>query len=91
MSQGVQGGASRAWYGASVSDFLAESDDAIVGRLTTASQFDIQLTQVEAWRAEIGILRRALEGLSGHLYLKSQSSGWAAGWTWCCCCPGSSW
>ncbi len=67
---GGGGGASRAWYGAPVADFLAESDDAIVGRLAGRSEFDIQQGQQEAWRAEIGILRRALKGLTGHLYLE---------------------
>ena len=66
---GSMGGASsRAWYGASIPDFLAESDDSIVGRLAGRSEFDIQLAQQEAWRAEIAILRRALEGLFGHLF-----------------------
>ena len=62
--------ASRAWYGAPVTDFLADSDDLIVGRLAGRSEFDIQFDQQGAWRAEIGILRRALEGLTGHLYLE---------------------
>ena len=56
--------------GAPVADFLAESDDAIIGRPAGRSEFDIQQAQQEAWRAEIAILRGALEGLAGHLYLE---------------------
>jgi hypothetical protein len=60
----------RAWYGASFADFVSESDDTIIGRLTGASQFDITMSQAEAWRQEIAILRPALADLPGHILLE---------------------
>jgi len=60
----------RAWYEASFQDFLASSDDAVIGRLTSRSEFDIQLPQREAWIQEILVLRAALSGLTGQILLE---------------------
>jgi hypothetical protein len=61
---------SRAWYGASVSDFLRTQPDTIVGRLTQHSDFAVLSAQTDAWLAEIGFLQAKLVGLTGSLLLE---------------------
>lgn len=56
---------SRAWYGASISEFLRAESDTIVGRLTLAGSHDLQQTQRDAWIQQISILKDALKGLDG--------------------------
>jgi hypothetical protein len=45
---------SRAWYGASIADFLRADPDSIVGRLTTNSDFPVLLAQRDAWLEPLG-------------------------------------
>lgn len=59
-----------AWYSSSLAGFLAESDEAVIGTLTSRSQFAVDLTQRDAWLAEIRILRSALRGLEGAVFLE---------------------
>jgi hypothetical protein len=61
---------SRAWYGASFKEFLDTPTEAIIGKLTQSSEFTLILTQRDAWIEEIQILRSALNGLDGHLFLE---------------------
>lgn len=61
---------SRAWYGASITEFLQTQPDTIIGQLVRASDFDLLSTEVDAWLAEIGILQAQLDGLTGSLYLE---------------------
>lgn len=56
---------SRAWYDASIADFLTADPDAIIGRLTQASNVAVEGTQTTAWREQIALLKPALAGLSG--------------------------
>jgi len=59
-----------AWYGASFAKFRSSSDAAVLGTLTAASTFDVELPQRDAWRAEIALLRAALPDGDGWLYLE---------------------
>ena len=52
----------RAYYSASVNDFLSESDDSILGKLTANSEFSVDQTQRDAWLQEFTILRQELAG-----------------------------
>jgi hypothetical protein len=61
---------SRAWYSASISEFLQAQADTIVGRLVTNSEFSLLPTQRDAWLAQIGFLQDNLVGLSGALFLE---------------------
>lgn len=61
---------SRAWFSASIGDFLQTQPDAVVGRLATNSDFPLLLTQKDAWLAQIGFLQAHLVGLSGSLFLE---------------------
>ncbi len=71
-SENVQGAnvSSRAWYDASVADFLNDSSDAILGRLAANSDFALIPTQRDAWMAQIEFLRTSLNGLSGSIFLE---------------------
>ncbi len=50
----------RSYYSASIAAFLASDIDAVLGHLTARSEFDVDLPQRDAWRAEIACLRCAL-------------------------------
>jgi hypothetical protein len=61
---------SRAWYGASIAEFLATGSDAIAGRLTRNSDFAILPTQRDAWLSQISLLQCQLIGLSGTIFME---------------------
>ncbi len=61
---------SRAWYGASIAEFLRANPDSIVGRLTTNSDFALLPTQRDAWLAQISFLQAGLVGLTGAIFLE---------------------
>jgi hypothetical protein len=60
----------RAWYGASIDEFLKTHPDTIIGRLATNSDFSLLTTQTDAWLAEIRFLQDRLVGLMGSLFLE---------------------
>ncbi len=60
----------RAWYGASISDFLQSQPDAVLGRLTANCDFALIPTQRDAWMSQVHFLRSHLTGLSGSLFLE---------------------
>lgn len=55
----------RAHYSAAISAFLAADVDHVLGRLTAASQFSVDITQRDAWQQEIAVLRELLGPHSG--------------------------
>lgn len=61
---------SRAWYGASVSEFLQSHPDTVVGRLATNSEFAMLPTQRDAWLAQVGLLQASLNGLTGWVFFE---------------------
>jgi hypothetical protein len=61
---------SRAWYGASIAEFLQANPDAIVGRLTRNSDFTVLPTQRDAWFEQIHFLHGQLGGLTGTIFLE---------------------
>lgn len=52
----------RAYYAASIGEFLAHHDDTIIAALTNASQFAIEPAQRDAWHGQIAAMRQALVG-----------------------------
>ncbi len=66
----ITGVSSRAWYGASITDFLKAKPDTIFGELVRNSNFALLPTQKGAWLAQIGILQDRLIGLTGSLFLE---------------------
>ena len=61
---------SRAWYGASIAEFLQASSDSIFARLASNPEFTLLPTQKEAWLAQIAFLQVRLVGLTGSLFLE---------------------
>jgi DUF2075 family protein len=61
---------SRSWYDASIAQFLLTQTDAILGRLTTNSDFALIPTQRDAWIAQIEFLRANINGLTGSVFLE---------------------
>ena len=49
-----------AYYSASIDDFLAASPEHVLGEIVAGAHFDVDLSQRDAWRAEIDILKRTL-------------------------------
>jgi hypothetical protein len=62
--------ASRAWYSAPVSEFVARPPGAILGEVARRTDFAIELDQRDAWLQQIRDLQSALVGLSAHVYLE---------------------
>lgn len=59
-----------AYYGAGTAEFLAASPEAILGRVAENAQFDIELAQRNAWLDQIEILKAALTGIDGAIFLE---------------------
>ena len=62
--------ASRAWYGATIADFLQSSPEFVFACLASNPEFSLLTTQKGAWLAQIDLLRRRLVGLEGRLFLE---------------------
>lgn len=60
----------RAWFGASIAEFLQSQTESILGRLTANSDFALLPTQRDAWLAQVEMLRSSLDGLSGSIFLE---------------------
>jgi hypothetical protein len=60
----------RAWYSASITDFLKSSADTIFAQLVKNNGFDLISTQRDAWIEQIEFLRSSLIGLTGSLFLE---------------------
>lgn len=63
----------RAYYSSTVSQFLLESVDSIIGKITQEHSQDIVQQQSSAWNAQIEILRATLKPfLDGHILFEVQ-------------------
>jgi hypothetical protein len=60
----------RYYYSASIADFLSESSESILGKLATANQFPLEITQRTAWLDQISILRASLNRVQGTIYFE---------------------
>lgn len=64
-------GACSAYYGARISEFLAATSREVLGALVAADPHEsLEATQRGAWEEEIDLLRSALGGLPGWIYLE---------------------
>ncbi len=61
---------SRAWYQASLGDFLTQSDNEILGELTRRSEFAVDELQRGAWLEQLSVLRGAVAQLTGAIFLE---------------------
>ncbi len=63
----------RALYSSSLVEFLTESTDSIIGKITQQHSQHIEFLQTGAWQVQIEILQQALKPLdSGHLLFEAQ-------------------
>jgi hypothetical protein len=60
----------RAYYSATIKDFLDTSSEAILGELAKHNTFTLEHTQRDAWLAEISILRNTLCNFQGKIYFE---------------------
>lgn len=60
----------RAWYSASIGEFLDAGPNAIIGELFVNSDLTNEINQRNAWLAEIDVLKTCLRGLAGSIYLE---------------------
>jgi hypothetical protein len=60
----------RAYYVADVAQFASSSTAAILGSLVANTDFDVELTQRNAWTEQISILKTALLDLEGTVFLE---------------------
>jgi hypothetical protein len=58
------------WYAAPIAEMRAMRDDEILGQLMRASTFADAPSQKAAWQRQLTVLRNALEGIDGWLYLE---------------------
>lgn len=62
---------SRAYYAGSIQEFLATSEESVLGALTAASTFSVDTAQRNAWLEEIRLLRKVLPAFpSGEVLLE---------------------
>jgi hypothetical protein len=60
----------RAYYSASINDFVLAHPEIILGRLSISNTFSLEQLQRDAWLAEINILQETLHGFQGTIYLE---------------------
>jgi hypothetical protein len=61
---------SRAWYSASITEFLHADSDTVIGRLTRNSGFTVLPAQRDAWLSQTQLLQDRLGGLTGSLFME---------------------
>lgn len=64
------GSNSRSYYASSLSDFIGASPAEVIGQLTNNSGFGVDLSQRDAWLAEVAILQSTLAGFDGTVFLE---------------------
>ena len=62
--------ASIAYYAADVAKFAGDSSDAILGGMTANSDFAVEPAQRDAWVIQIKVLKSALVGIEGTVFLE---------------------
>ena len=60
----------RAYYSSTISDFLTDEPNAILGQLTRQSEFAVEQLQRDAWLAQIESLRTVLPRRDGWIYFE---------------------
>jgi len=62
--------ASNAYYDADIATFIGTTSDVILGRITANNAFAVDPEQRDAWLMEIEVLKRALAGVEGTIFLE---------------------
>lgn len=61
---------SRAWYSASIAEFMQTQPNSVLGELVSNSGFALLPTQTNAWLVQIELLKASLIGLIGTLFFE---------------------
>lgn len=61
---------SRAWYSATIREFLRTQPELIHQRLVVYDEYSLLTTQRDAWLVQIDLLKKCLSGLEGTIYLE---------------------
>lgn len=62
--------ASNAYYDADIATFIGTTSDAVLGRITANNAFAVGPEQRDAWLMEIEVLKHALAGVEGTIFLE---------------------
>ena len=60
----------RSWFSDTIENFRVTSSDQLLAKLVTCSTFPVLQTQRDAWLMEFSLLRDALAGRRGKVYLE---------------------
>ncbi|PKN51741.1 MAG: hypothetical protein CVU55_09840 [Deltaproteobacteria bacterium HGW-Deltaproteobacteria-13] len=60
----------RAYYSATIKDFLNTSPEEIIGKIVLQNEFPLEQTQKDAWFAEVIILKEVLSPYKGSIYFE---------------------
>lgn len=60
----------RSFYSNSISKFLIETENEILGKISIENPFPLEQTQRDAWLQEVRILKEVLKNFSGAIYLE---------------------
>ena len=61
---------SNAYYSSEIAEFASESAESILGHLAKNSTFAVDTTQLAAWEQQIAVLKFALVGVEGSVFLE---------------------
>ena len=70
MSENPLGTQKRAYYSAPLAEFVRTDPERVFAEMAARSDFDIALTQRDAWLRQADLLREALRALEGAVYLE---------------------
>lgn len=70
QNAGIDAGLFRAWYEATLDEFLRALPVSVLGQLATNGNFTLVPEQKDAWLAQLGFLQANLSGITGSLYLE---------------------
>lgn len=59
-----------AFYSKSISEFLSDSEEKILGILTTKNEFALEQTQRDSWVYEVALLKKILNAFTGQIYFE---------------------
>ncbi len=60
----------RAWFESSILEFITADKRILLGILADRSEFSLEASQKDAWKAEFDLLQRELAGLEGQIYFE---------------------
>src|ERR1041385_6394637 len=59
-----------AYYYDTIDAFQRADPDALLGKLVAGSGHSVEASQLDAWQREISLLKRALQGIDGSVFLE---------------------